>query len=166
MPPVVIRDRDYWVRVFDARVIRADGCWSWSGTVNRTGYGVYMHGNGSGGKQTKLAHRISWFLYHGYWPDKHQSICHRCDNPICSNPDHLFIGSQKDNMRDASEKRRIANQRKTHRPQGHEYSGENLKLRSGGRRMCVACNRQQQATWAKNYRAAKSAALRRMGVQR
>lgn len=80
------------------------GCWEWTGYLGR-GYGIICEG----GFQGKLipAHRLSWSIHNGQIP-KGMFICHRCDNPKCVNPEHLFVGTQKDNMHDASIKGRTA----------------------------------------------------------
>lgn len=77
-----------------------DGCWGWSGVISHYNYGIL------GAAKLKIpAHRASWIIHKGEIP-KGFFICHHCDNPICSNPDHLFIGTQADNMEDMWKKGR------------------------------------------------------------
>jgi len=89
----------------DRRVLKTDGCWGWSGSVDGHGYGTLSNRMGSKYSPEKL-HRVSYEKYFGKIPEGFY-ICHKCDNPICSNPDHLFIGTQKDNMKDCSRKGRL-----------------------------------------------------------
>jgi hypothetical protein len=77
-----------------------DKCWEWQGGKSKDGYG-YLHLAG----QTKLAHRVSYELHHGEIP-KGLVICHKCDNPPCVNPKHLFIGTHLDNAVDRDKKGR------------------------------------------------------------
>ena len=74
------------------------GCWLWDGSAIPQGYGNVRH-NG----RSVLAHRLSWFLFHGYWPER---LLHRCDVPACVNPGHLFEGTQSENMLDMVKKNR------------------------------------------------------------
>jgi hypothetical protein len=82
------------------------GCWLWAGS--RTGSRM-QHGQVTirslHGCPVK-AHRVAWLLTHGDIPDNF-CVCHRCDVPLCVNPDHLFLGTQKDNLQDASRKGRL-----------------------------------------------------------
>lgn len=92
---------------FESKFEKVDGCWEWMGYRNRTGYGgigVPLSGRNSYFVQ-RYAHRVSWELYRGPIPDK-ICVCHRCDNPSCVNPDHLFLGSRKDNTQDMVKKGR------------------------------------------------------------
>lgn len=85
------------------RVDRRTGCWNWVHSARRNG----IYGTGSFGGKTDLAHRGVWKLLIGPIPAK-MCLCHKCDNGICVNPKHLFIGTCKDNMRDCKEKGRQA----------------------------------------------------------
>lgn len=121
----------FWVNV-----VKTDGCWIWTGNFNAFGYGRI----GNNGKR-ELAHRFSWVLHYGPIP-KGLIVCHHCDNTACVRPDHLFIGTQQDNMDDMISKNRQAGQfqPKTHCKWGHPLSGENLQQ---GKRQkhCRTCRR-------------------------
>lgn len=85
-------------------VIVKDGCWGWNGSKSK-GYGQLSVGRGV--SPAKI-HRVSWFIHYGNI-SKGLSVCHKCDNPECSNPEHLFLGTQRDNIADAFKKGRIQN---------------------------------------------------------
>lgn len=120
-----------------------DECWEWNG--NRSPYGY-------GRKRIKTVlyqtHRLAWAWVNGPIP---AGLCvlHRCDNPPCCNPRHLFLGTQVDNNNDTISKGRHGGSAKTHCPKGHEYSVENTsrsehRLKSGAigyGRHCIACSR-------------------------
>ena len=78
----------------------SDDCWEWKAYKNPKGYGEFRLG------RNEKAHRVSFFLARGYWPEKH--ICHSCDNPGCVNPCHLWEGSNAENHIDKVHKGRQA----------------------------------------------------------
>jgi hypothetical protein len=82
------------------KIDKSTGCWAWQGNKIPGDYGVLK----IDGKRI-LAHRLSWQLQNGLIPPG-MFVCHKCDNPSCINPDHLFIGTQKDNMEDCKSKGR------------------------------------------------------------
>lgn len=95
---------------FWSKVLKTDQCWIWVGArmkmkYGRDHYGIFCR---DGNPRNKvLAHRISWELHHGTIP-KGMLVCHKCDNPPCVRPDHLFIGTVGDNTHDSINKGRWA----------------------------------------------------------
>lgn len=88
---------------FWEKVQKSDGCWIWTAHRSRTGYGKFL----LDGKAT-TATRFCWELHNGGIPAG-LFVLHKCDNPPCVNPTHLFLGSLSDNMQDSSRKGRIVN---------------------------------------------------------
>jgi len=117
------------------------GCWLWEGSVDGCGYGMIVRN----GKTLKV-HRLAWEEANRQSIPKGMRICHRCDVPACCNPDHLFLGTQQDNIADMVRKGRSKfgdhNALKTHCPYGHEYTSENTYLYNG-MRSCKTCSNQR-----------------------
>lgn len=107
-----VRLRNFW-----KFVEKADGCWKWTGPKWK-GYGML-------GKTR--APRFSYELHHGpLFPG--WVVCHRCDNPECTNPAHLFAASQQANLKDMRAKNRDFWRNRTHCKNGHEYTERNTRI--------------------------------------
>jgi len=85
---------------FRAFFSKSEGCWNWIGGKDKDGYGHFRHAS-----HQYRAPRLAWMLAKGPIPSG-SLVLHRCDNPSCVRPSHLFIGSRKDNSRDMIEKGR------------------------------------------------------------
>ena len=122
-----------------AGLVPADnGCVEWTGHRAAFGHGRIRFD----GKQIGT-HRLAWILANGPIPDG-MFVCHRCDNPPCCNPDHLFLGTAADNNRDMAGKSRHWKSKKTHCPQGHQYDEANTYPIPSGGRACRTCRRERQ----------------------
>ena len=96
----VIENQQVMKRFFD-KINKTNTCWNWTASL-RNGYGVIS----VNGKNIS-AHRISWELHNNRDIPEGMVICHTCDNRKCVNPNHLFLGTQSDNMKDCSAKGRL-----------------------------------------------------------
>lgn len=86
---------------FETKIIRSDTCWLWNGSTTSFGYGKFSTTR----SKWDYAHRVGWTIYRGIIP-KGYNVLHGCDNPSCVNPNHLFIGTAKDNISDCVNKKR------------------------------------------------------------
>lgn len=93
-------DERFWSKV---NVGNFDECWEWQASRNNDNYGTFRVGT-----KIKSSHRVCWELSYGKIPDG-QQVLHRCDNPPCCNPRHLFLGLHLDNMQDRNRKGRARN---------------------------------------------------------
>jgi len=92
--------RRFWGKV---KVLGEGECWEWQAGKIRRGYGSFEIDG-----KTKLAHRVAWSLAHEQEVPDGAFVCHKCDNPSCVNPDHLFLGDAKTNLEDCVAKGRTA----------------------------------------------------------
>lgn len=127
-----------------------DGCWTWTRSKDtRMGYGR-LHVRGL----STVAHRASWQIQTGPIPSG-MCVLHRCDNPPCVRPDHLFLGTKGDNNADRDSKGRGRpgpiwewQSAKTHCPRGHAYTADNTYAKPAGGRDCRTCCR----AWKSEYK--------------
>lgn len=115
-------------------------CLTYSGTTDGRGYGWRRSPN----FRTTKVHRQIMAMVYGEGAIKDLNVLHHCDNPPCFRFDHLYLGTQADNVRDmwSRGRGRTWAASVTHCPQGHEYTEENTRINVRGARVCIACARQ------------------------
>lgn len=118
----------FWTKV---RKNDGDQCWEWLAGRDKDGYGMFSIGPRAIAR-SHGAHRVSWMLEFGMPPSKFQ-VLHTCDNPPCVRPDHLFLGTNADNIRDMVAKGRQAlgdkNGKRTH-PEKIQWGDDHWKRRA------------------------------------
>jgi hypothetical protein len=148
---------------FWEKVEKTSSCWIWLGAKNKFNYGEFFYK----GKVWK-AHRISYLIENGEY-DTSLNVAHKCDNPPCVRPDHLFLATQKQNMVDMVEKRRHGSGQKIMQsydnwlairpnkskddlcPRGHEFSDSNTRIRLINNRYARVCKTCQYDTAKKDF---------------
>ena len=101
-------------------VNKTSNCWLWTGYINEKGYGRLRYGG-----KLVYAHRLSYLLHNQQLPSD-LCVLHKCDNPPCVNPDHLFLGTKKQNNEDMASKGRQFFQRCPEETQGEKHRNSRL----------------------------------------
>lgn len=129
---------------FKGKTRWSNGCKIWTGTRDADGYGNMVINN-----VRYRSHRVAYEMRYGTIP-KGKWILHKCDKPACVNPNHLYAGTALENNRDAVNRKRHRNSKKTHCKRGHKLLGENLNIRRG-QRECIKCTKERSKTYMKEY---------------
>lgn len=129
-------------------------CWLWTGARDKDGYGLLGVPDGTTRRNVRATH-VSWML-NWHLPVKDQ-VLHRCDEPSCVNPMHLYLGDQLENMRDRLRKGRNPRLNQTHCKRGHLLSGPNLFLRQDTtHRNCKTSRKMKKVEREARLRAARA----------
>lgn len=133
-------NKTVYQRFIDKIEKRSTGCWEWTASKTSQGYGYFT----IRGIKAQSAHRLSFAANFGPIPEG-ACVLHRCDNPACVNPDHLFLGTRDDNNKDRAKKGRTVtpNMNLTECKRGHLFDEMNTLIRPNGTRLCRKCNAEQ-----------------------
>jgi hypothetical protein len=130
---------------FMSNFTQSEGCWIWRGKTFDRGYGKF-----SLRQKTMKAHRVAYLLFIGEIEDgKH--ICHKCDNPLCVNPDHLWIGTSKENTHDMIRKGRLKRNRSKHMDSFSKYPGISFRKEKKSNPWRARIMREYQTVWCKEF---------------
>lgn len=138
-----------WLKRLRARtVVNENGCFVWQGPVSSKGYIMLAHR-----KWKAQGHRNVYRIVHGVELTPDQQVCHKCDNRRCWNPEHLWLGTNKDNHLDKDRKGRNYFSNQTHCKRGHPFTPENTYIKKphanrGPARTCKTCQRERQQRYA------------------
>jgi len=131
---------EYRSKLFFNKVNKTNNCWNWIGAKSSPKNN--LRGAFYNGKKQVKAHRFSWEMHYGEIP-KNILVCHKCDNTLCVNPKHLFLGTQKDNIRDCVKKGRLHGLKmKIVCLRGHNKWGKMTRdFRGNKKRNCLDCHK-------------------------
>lgn len=133
---------DKTLSTFRSRIVKTNFCWLWTGATDRKNYGrILLPDTG----KLIFAHRLS-LLLHKKISNTPLIACHKCDNPLCVRPSHLYFGTHRQNMQDASKRCRFPKKRAgyarriTFCKRGHLFTDENTYTWKNQRR-CISCRK-------------------------
>lgn len=126
-------------------------CWIWKASVKSNRYGQFRFN-----KKNTGAHRVAYILTHGEF-DNNLDVCHTCDNPPCVNPNHLWLGTTRDNILDMTKKGRHGQQRlsRDNCRQGHPYTEETTGYKENGNKYCKICKCLRAMRYYDTYKSKK-----------
>lgn len=141
---------------FWAKVVKGPECWDWTGARTAPGW----HGRFYVDGRIVMAHRYAWERAYGPVP-LGLNVLHSCDNAGCVRPDHLMVGTQHANMRDASQKGRMVREVRLECRRGHPFAGNTYIHPSTGRRICRVCHIERARRWHADHPAERQPAVSR-----
>ena len=125
------------------------GCWEWKGSINDSGYGVITIKRL--GLIKSRVHRLMVELKNNKKIPKDKVVCHKCNNPICINPEHLYIGTQQDNINDMCQSKRHWAYNRTSCKNGHNLKlvGAIKKIKHNDKfeNICIKCDIIRKRKW-------------------
>lgn len=136
------------IKLFFQKVLKTQFCWIWVGAKTDDFYGRVRVNKRSIG-----AYRLSYLIHIGPIQEG-LLVCHKCDNPMCVNPDHLFVGSMSDNIKDCVLKKRHGSYLKMigkkECGRGHEWIEQNIYSRKNGKKECLICKKMRRQKHSQN----------------
>ena len=126
---------------FEKYVIRKNGCWGWRGAKDSYGYGSFFADN-----KLRRSNQWAYLLFVGEIPDG-VCVCHKCNNPECTNPEHLYLATKVQNIKDAWRDGLCKPFRKSHCIKGHKFTKKSVRVYKVGKylqRYCIACEKERR----------------------